>query len=197
MLLWTLKERGFLGFAGAMVPTVILHSALVPLSAAETLRRTIDEERRTLFAMSGYKGDRPVLGEVFGQTFRIQKRRYWRNDFAPHFYGTLHWETGGTRIEGHFDVAAWVKFFMRIWLGVVAVVGGAIFVLSLLDITGGSHFMTGDLWVGIIVPPAMLLFGFMLPRLGRAFGKRDERFLLDYVQQTLAARIEGPGAVKA
>ncbi|MGA8452257.1 MAG: hypothetical protein WB707_18660, partial [Candidatus Acidiferrales bacterium] len=171
ILLWTLKELGFLGFAGTMLPTIILHSALVPLSAAEALRRSIDLERRTLFSMSGYKGDRSVLGEVFGQTFRIQRRRYWRNDFAPHFYGTFHWETGGTRIEGHFDVATWVKFFMRFWLGFVAVVGGAMFVLSLLNMTSGSHFITGDLWVGIIVPPALLLFGLVLPRVGRAFGK--------------------------
>ncbi|MGA7637978.1 MAG: hypothetical protein WA690_02410 [Candidatus Acidiferrales bacterium] len=86
---------------------------------------------------------------------------------------------------------------MRFWLGFVAVVGGAMFVLSLLNMTSGSHFITGDLWVGIIVPPALLLFGLVLPRVGRAFGKWDERFLLEFVQRTLAARIEGPGSMKA
>jgi hypothetical protein len=43
---------------------VVLHSALAPAALAEALRRSTDEERRTIFALSGYKGDRPVLGEV-------------------------------------------------------------------------------------------------------------------------------------
>jgi hypothetical protein len=147
--------------------------------------------------MSGYKGDRPVLGEVFGEEFRIQKRRYWRNDFAPHFYGTLHWEPGGTRIEGHFDVSTWVKNVMRFWVGFVAVVGGIVFVLSVLDLTTGSHFISGDVRVGIIVPPAMLLFGLILPRIGRLVGKGDERFLLEHIQLTLAAHVEAPESMKA
>jgi len=146
--------------------------------------------------MSGYKGDRPVLGEVFGETFRIQKRRYWRNDFAPHFFGTLHWEPGGTRIEGRFDISPWVKGFMRFWIGFVAVVGGMIFVLSVLDLTTRSHFISGDLWIGIIAPPGMLAFGFILPRIGRLLGEGDERFIIDYIQHALAARIDGTESTK-
>jgi hypothetical protein len=50
--------------------------------------------------------------------------------------------------------------------------------------------MRGDRWVGLIVPPALVLFGTVLPRIGRLLGKSDERFMLEHIQITLAARIE-------
>lgn len=170
---------------------VLLHSALDPTTAADALRRSIDEERRTIFSMSGYEGNLPVIGEVTESVFRLQKRRFWRNDFAPHFFGTFHSEpTAGTKIEGHFDISPSVKNFMRFWLIGVMLLGGPVFVLSLLDVSTGSHYMSGDTWVGVIVPPAMVLFGILLPRIGRIFGQGDERFILEHVQHALAARVD-------
>jgi hypothetical protein len=133
-----------------------------------------------------------VLGEVTDATFRLQKRRYWRNDFAPNLYGKIKAGDGGSRIEAYFDVSRWVKFFMRIWLGGVFLFGGPIFVLSALDFLPGRHYTSGDKWVGLTVLPVMVLWGFLLPRIGRWFGKGDERFLLEFVQQTLAAQLELP-----
>jgi hypothetical protein len=85
----------------------VLHSALAPSSVLEALRLSMDEERRTLFSMSSYQGDRPVLGNVDGNTFRLQKRRFSRNDFAGRFYARFEAEVGGTRIEGYFDSPPW------------------------------------------------------------------------------------------
>jgi hypothetical protein len=169
----------------------LLHSALTPEGVADALRRTIDEEKRTLFSFSGYRGSLPVLGDVTSSTFRLQRRGYWRNDFAPHLYGQFRKEGGGTRIETYFDTSRWVKMFMRFWLAGVALLGGPMFVLSLLDRYTGSHYTTGDTWVGIIVFPAMVAWGFLLPKIGRLFGRGGERFLLEFVQQTLAAQVEG------
>ena len=87
-------------------------------------------------------------------------------------------------------MSRWVKTFMRIWLGGVLLFGAPIFALSALDLLTGSHHTTGDVRVGLIVPPALILWGFVLPKLGRLFGHGDERFLLEFVQQTLAARID-------
>jgi len=172
-----------------MTGTVVLRSALATTVATDALRRSIDQERRTLFSISGYKGDRPVLGEISDSTFRLQKRRYWRNDFAPNFYGRFVSEpTGGTRIEGYFALSPWLKKFMRFWLVGVVLLSGPIFVLSLLDMITGSHFATGDIWVGIIVPPTLVLWGFALPRIGRLLGKGDERYLLEHLQHVVAAR---------
>ncbi|MGA2204972.1 MAG: hypothetical protein ABSG40_23795 [Terriglobales bacterium] len=168
----------------------VLHSALDPSSVPEVLRLSIDEERRTLFSMSGYQGDRPVLGKVDGNTFILQKRRYSRNDFAGRFYERFEPEVGGTRIEGHFDSPPWAKWFMRIWLAGVILLGSPVFVMTVIDIVRGTHQMGDGRWIGLIVPPAMVLFGIILPKLGRLLGKRDEQYILDHVRNTLAARSE-------
>jgi hypothetical protein len=60
----------------------VLHSVIATNSVADALRRSIDEEHWTLFSLSGYRGNRPLLGEVGETTFRLQKRRYSRNDFS-------------------------------------------------------------------------------------------------------------------
>jgi len=171
---------------------IILHSALSPDAVAGALRNSIDEEHRTLFSLSGYRGDRPVLGEVQAGSFRLQKRRYYRNDFAGQFYGRFQAEPGGTRVEGYFNASRWSRFFMKVWLAGAVLIGTPIFVLTLIDLTKGSHHMSGDMWVGLVVPPSLVLFGAVLPRFGRLLGRSGERFLLKHLQQTLGARIEGP-----
>ena len=169
---------------------LILRSTLAPAAVADALRRSIDPEARTMFSLSGYEGCLPVLGEVTETTFHLQKRRFWRNDFAPRHYGQFEAEGLGSRIEAYFDVSRWVRMFMRLWLVGVALLGGPIFVLSALDLFTGSHHTTGDGRVGLIVFPTMILWGFLLPRIGRSFGRGDERFLLDFVQYTLSAQRE-------
>ena len=103
-----------------MKPTIVLHSPLAPDAVVATLCRSIDEERRALFSSSSYKGSLPVTGEVGDTKFRLQKRRYYNNSFAPQFYGEFQAEPGGTRIEGYFDFSRWVKVFMRFWLEAVS-----------------------------------------------------------------------------
>lgn len=81
---------------------------------------------------------------------------------------------------------------MRIWLGMAVLIGTPIFVETVMDITTGSHHMGGDRWVGLLVPPGLVFFGTVVPRLGRLLGKKDERFILEHVQNTLSARVEEP-----
>jgi hypothetical protein len=173
-------------------PVFVLHSALVPNAVADALRRSIDEKHWTLFSLSGYRGNRPLLGDVGEDTFTLQKRRYRRNDFAGRLYARFEPEPGGTRIEAYFDAPRWARYFMRAWLAFAVFVGTPIFAVTLIDMVAGSHYMRGDLWVGLVVPPGLVLFGAVLPRVGRLLGKADERFMLEHVQNTLAARIEEP-----
>jgi hypothetical protein len=168
----------------------VLHSALAPNAVADALRSSIDEAQWTLFSLSGYKGKLPLLGQVGETTFELQKRKYYRNDFAGRFYGRFAPELGGTRIEGYFDYPRWARYFMRIWLGFAVLVGTPLFVGALSDVIAGSNYVSGDKWVGLLVPPALVLFGTVLPRFGRLLGKSNERFMLEHIQNTLAARIE-------
>lgn len=168
----------------------VLHSTFTPNAVAEALRRSIDERRWSLFSLSGYKGKLLFLGDVGENTFQIQKRKSYRNDFAGRLYGRFVVEPGGTRIEGYFDYPRWAKYFMRIWLGFTVILGTPIFVMTLRDVIRGSDSMNGDKWVGLIVPPVLVLFGTALPKFGRLLGKRDERLMLEHIQNTLATRIE-------
>jgi hypothetical protein len=171
-----------------MKKQIALHSGLTPSVVADALRRSMDEERRTLFSLSGYKGDQAVLGVVMGNTFRLQKRRYWHNDFAPHFYGQILPEPGGTRIEGHFDLGEWVKVFMRVWLAGAVLLGSPIFIMMLFKALNGT--LTGDDRVGLIVPPALIIWGFVLPKLGRLLGRSDETFILEHLENVLYAHVD-------
>jgi hypothetical protein len=175
---------------------LVFHSALTPDAMKDVLRRTIDKEQRTLFSFSGYRGDRPLLGEVSEDSFRLRKRRYSRNDFAGQLYARFEPEPGGTRIEGYFDVPRWAKYFMRIWLACAVLIAAPIFVMTMIDLRTGTHYMTGDLRVGLVVPPVLVLCGIVLPKFGRLLGKGDERFILEFVQNTLAARIEEPTLIR-
>jgi hypothetical protein len=177
-----------------MKPTIVLHSALTTVALADALHCSIDEESSTVFSLSGFRGSRPVLGEVNEVSFRLQKRRYWRNDFAPNFYAQVQPESGGSRIEGYFDVSRRVKLTMRLWLVLAVLIGAPLFVAAVRELTAGA---SGSVWIGMLVPPALILWAFVLPKLGRLLGRGEERFLLEFVQQTLAARLEEPVAYMA
>jgi hypothetical protein len=171
---------------------IVMHSPMSPAAVVEALRGSMDEERRTPFSFSGYSGDQPILGEVWGSSFRLHIQRSGRNDFAPNFYGEFQPEAGGTRIEVRFRLAAFVQMFMCFWLGGVVLIGGAVFVSSLFDYLTGGHKMTDDAWTGLIVPPALLLFGIVLLGFGRMLGRDDETFILEHIQNILSARIDVP-----
>jgi hypothetical protein len=81
---------------------------------------------------------------------------------------------------------------MRIWLGFAVLVGTPIFVGTLSDAIKGSNYMSGDKWVGLIVPPALVLFGSVLPKFGRLLGKSDERFILEHIQTRLLHASSSP-----
>jgi len=168
----------------------VFHSNLAPASITVLLQGSLDAECRSLFSLSGYKGDRPLLGTVVGSTFTIQKRRYYRNDFAGRFYGRFEPEGCGTRIEGYFDSPEWTRWFMRIWLGVVILLGVPGFVAALISIAKGTATREEGAWVGLVVPPALILFGIVLPKFGRLLGQGDEQDILRYVQNTLVARLD-------
>ncbi len=171
---------------------IVLRSALSLEMVAETLRREMDEERWTLFSLSGLKGNRSVVGKVDGEQVRLRKRVHLHNDFAGQFFGRMTAEAGGTRIEGYFDFPRRIRYFMWGWLAVSMVIAIPIFAVTISDLVHGTHWMgprSGD-WVGLVVAPAFLAYALLLPRVGRWFGRGGERYILHFMETTLAARVE-------
>ena len=160
------------------------------LDADDCIRRlsdSIDPERLTIFSLSGYSGSKPVIGRIMGYEFYLHKRRNWRNDFAPQFHGNLRAQDRGTLIEGYFDAPRWTRIFMRVWLGAAVLLAGPVFLLSLWDLFTGGHYVKGDLRVGLLVPPCMILFGILLPRLGLWLGRYEEQFIVEFLERTFFA----------
>jgi hypothetical protein len=161
---------------------VLLRTDLNPQECLRRLQEASDPGKRTLFSLSGYKGSKPVLAKIEGSEIKLWKRRYYRNDFAPYFFGALSTADRGTRIEGHFDMDRWVRIFMTIWL-TFAIIGGAAALIATVP-----HPIHGDAWIGVIVPLGLVLFGIFLPKFGRWIGKGEEAFLKEFLEQTLSAR---------
>lgn len=166
----------------AKTEPIVLQSSLGIDECLKRIQDSADPGKRTLFSLSGYAGSKPLLVRFEGNQFKLWKRRYYRNDFSPYFYGSVSPDNHGTRIEGHFDMDRWVKIFMGIWLGFVA--------LSVLPVAAVSlsHPDRENAWVGVAIPLGLLAFGFVMPKFGRWLGRNEEKYIREFLQTTLLAQ---------
>ena len=88
-----------------------LHTHLSTAECQARLAAGVDIQKLA-FTRSGYAGSREILAKISGATFRLQKRRTYRNSFAPFFYGKLIAAGSGTRIEGEFKMHPAARVFM-------------------------------------------------------------------------------------
>jgi hypothetical protein len=152
----------------------VLRSDYSPDACLARLAEQIDIDQRTLFSLSGYRGSKPILGRIAGNEFRLHKRRSWHNSFGPVLYGRVAADGRGTTIEAYWDVLRSTRISMRIWLIFAALIGTPIFLRSVMQLLDGRTRMVGELWVGLVVPPAMILFGLLLPEWGRCLAFMKE-----------------------
>ena len=73
----------------AKTEPIVLQSSLGIDECLKRIQDSADPGKRTLFSLSGYKGSKPLLVRFEGNQFRLWKRRYYRNDFSPYFYGVF------------------------------------------------------------------------------------------------------------
>lgn len=174
--------------------TIILQSTLGADQCRERLRANTDEQRRTLFSLSGYKGKNPVLCRMEGEKFQLQKRRFYRNDFAPNFYGTILPWGNSARIEGYFGPPRWAVIFLRIWLGAAVLFTVPVAWVSVQRLLSGRS-QGGD-YIGLVFPLFFIAFGLFMPRFGDWLGRNEKTFLVQFMETTLAAKQEEmpPGA---
>jgi hypothetical protein len=164
------------------------HSALSPDAVLETLARTTDEEGMTPFSLSGFKGKQAFLSKVDGNRFRLRKRIFYRNSFARHLSALLAPDLAGARIEAHFAMSFFVRGFMIIWFGFLALVEiSAIITTARALLTSGRHLSTDECML-LVVPTAMLIFGWLLVSFGLRLSRKAEREMIEFVENTLAAR---------
>jgi hypothetical protein len=179
--LWQVRVSN-ITIAMAKPEKLVLHSDLAPDECSRRIEASTDPGNRTIFSLSGYKGSKPLLVKFNGNQFVLWKRRYYRNDFAPYFFGTLSPDNKGTRLEGQFDMNRWVKILMRIWIAFAVVFTLPIFFATL------AQSARGNAWAGVIVPIGLVIFGIFLPKFGRWIGRSEEKLMREFLQNTLAAQ---------
>jgi hypothetical protein len=163
------------------------HTDFDPEACVRRLDDSIDPWHRTPLSFSGFEGSKPVIGWIDGYEFRLRKRRYYRNDFAPQFHGNLKRDGRGTVVEGYFDRPRWAKVGTRIWLGAAILMGTPVFFSTLRNLIRGTSNAQEGLLIGLLVPPALVLFGVLLPKFGLWLGRYEERYILEFLQTTLIA----------
>jgi len=173
---------------------ILLHSDYSPEMCLARLAEQIDVDDRTLFSLSGYKGRRAVVGRIEGSDFRLHKRRYWHNSFGPVLFGRMMPDGRGTRIEAFWDVWRSVRIFVRVWIVLTAIMGTPILFNALRCAVSKACADQGDSWLGLIVPPAMILWGILLPRIGALLGLHEKKAIVELLERTLVA---GKPAVSA
>lgn len=151
------------------------------------LSEQIDSDKRSLFSLTGYKGSKPVVGSIAGRDFRLHKRRYWHNSFGPILFGRVTADGRGSLVEAYWAMSRWTRTFVRVWIiFAIAVIAPILFNLLRCAINAGCK-VQGDWWVGVLVPPAMILWGLLLPRLGGALSFHERKHIVAMMEQTLVA----------
>lgn len=166
---------------------ITLRAPLAPPAVEQALRNIVDNEQLAGASKSRYQGTRPLLGEVTANSFRVQKRRNARNDFAPHFHATYRAEGTGTVIEGTFDTQTSMKWFLRIWIAMDVLISLPLMGAAASDMVRGTRYLGGAPWVGFIVPVLLGGFAAVLPKLGGLMGDGDRQAILDILRQQLSA----------
>ena len=169
-----------------MKKVIAFHTDYTIEHCVEVLKSSIDEARFALLSWSGYADSKDVVGSVKGHAFRLQKRRYYRNDFAPYFYGRFLSQEGGTRIEGYFDFGRFTKIFWSIWMTVVILFAAIALIFWL---SGETSIPSSDWWAALVLP-GLIMFGIILPKFGRWLGRNEETFILEFLQRIFVGRID-------
>lgn len=159
-----------------------LLSPLTPAECVSRLAGVIDTERSAIFSLAR---SRPVVGRVTDSFLRLRRRIGYRNSFQSFLTATMRPEAGGTLISGTVAMHPFVRVFMFMWLGGVLLLGGTMFIATVSSMVIGSDSHHQNAWMGVVIPPAMLAFGFGLMCFGRYLAREEARFLTDFLIRTL------------
>lgn len=151
---------------------------------SERLSKAIDHERLISFS---FTGSHPVVGRVDGMSFRIRKRICYRNSFQTFLTGSMQSHGAGTLILGKFGMHRFVRTFMSIWFGGVAVLGSILFMVALFTIFSGSSSHRSLDWLGVVVPLLLFAGGIVIVRVGEYFARDEARFLTNFLREALQA----------
>lgn len=131
--------------------------------------------------------NKTFVGKVSENRLTVRKTIFYRNSFQTCVDLKLKpLPNGGTLLDGYVGVNRYTIWFGMFWCSVV------IIAILLESIPSAVRFLsanatsgTGNPWIGIFVPPAMLTFAIAAYFFGRWLARKDETEILAYLQRIL------------
>jgi hypothetical protein len=159
----------------------------LPDECLTRLAGQIDPEERTLFS-TGYSGQKPVVGTISDNQFRLLKRRrYSRNQSRVRLYGIVTACNGGSAVECYWEQVGWFRLADWMLLVLVAAVGVPFFLGSLAQLFHGSTTPASDPFPGLIGPPAVLLLLIVMLKARSFVRVTEQSFLTKFLKEILPA----------
>lgn len=118
---------------------------------------------------------------------------FLNNFMAPYFFGAFERRGKRTILRGKFAPHWWVRVFVAVWTTMLCAIGGVLIILGFATLLGVDVKWEGNIpvalipWLAILMPPAMLTFGYALVRFGRWLGEKQQRLLDQLLCETLEA----------
>jgi hypothetical protein len=159
----------------------------IPIEECKARLAACVDVERLAFSWSGYAGSKPMLGKLRDTNFRLQRRRFYRNSFAPFYYGRFVAAGRDTKIEGELRMRTDVKIFMVVWFSFLAVV----FLIMAVTVLAGRANAQNNPALGIVIPAGMAVFGVALIKFGRWLGRGEERDIVAFLKSTFGASDAG------
>ncbi|NJD06063.1 MAG: hypothetical protein FIA97_06145 [Methylococcaceae bacterium] len=169
-----------------------LLTPLTPAQCVERLTAVVDLERSGLFSGFGGSGVNPVIGEVTESTLRLRKRIGYRNSFQTLLTATLRPGAEGTVVSGDLGIHPVIRTFMFVWFAIVIVTGAPAYLGLFGPVICGPAMVEENAWIGLLIPPAMLVFGLVAVTLGRRLARQEAAFLMEFLIRNLDARERNP-----
>jgi hypothetical protein len=155
-----------------------------PLPAA----RCIERLRDVVDSPWIFGGTAPLIGRVDERTFRVRKRIGFRNSFQINLSATLTERDGQTHLHCHLGVHPAARLFMVLWLAGVFLIGVVLWVSTLSSLTISPRDFPPSLFLGLLWPPLLMLFGAGLVLLGSWLARGERDFLVTFLRERIEAR---------
>jgi hypothetical protein len=110
--------------------------------------------------------------------------------YAPNFYATWEPQSGGTRIDGYFDLGPIERLSLRITLFAFLAFSALGVLLNAFDLTRGTHF-TNDPQLGLVLSILLVPFCIGFYVFVQKRGSRSDDRLLAFIETTLAEWLAG------
>jgi len=162
------------------MPQLLFESPFPPEECRRRLEAATEPDR----FRSDFTFRTAVLTRFTSDGFRLRLRRaFFRNSFSRLVYGRLRTTARGTMIEARVRLHPYVRAFTIVWFGFIGLWSALVIGLWIVERFSGERVFDSSPWPGVLMAPALIVFGVLFLRTGRA----DAHELLTFMQSVLEA----------